>query len=129
VVKDLARCLSSDGAQISRRRLAALSIGDELKKDLLALIQSVHPCPFDRANVNEHILAAVARLDEAKSFLAVEPLYGSFRHNILSQIKRIRACLFDRALSRSLFKSSFGKIISPTLSARRGQIVPAQARQ
>jgi hypothetical protein len=34
--------------------------------------------------MHEDILAAVIRLDEAKAFLAVEPLYGSLRHETLS---------------------------------------------
>jgi hypothetical protein len=30
--------------------------------------------------VDEHVLAAVIRLDEAEALLVVEPLYGSLRH-------------------------------------------------
>jgi hypothetical protein len=33
--------------------------------------------------MDEHILSAVSRLNEAISLLAVEPLYGSLRHKIL----------------------------------------------
>src|SRR6516225_6875554 len=40
--------------------------------------------------------------------------------------RELHAC--STALSRSLFESSFGEIISPTQSARRGQVVSAEAR-
>jgi hypothetical protein len=33
---------------------------------------------FDRADVHEHILAAVIRLDEAEAFLVIQPLQGFF---------------------------------------------------
>jgi hypothetical protein len=37
--------------------------------------------------VDEHILAAVIRLDKAEAPLAVEPLYGSLRHvSLLSSV-------------------------------------------
>jgi hypothetical protein len=37
--------------------------------------------------VNEHVLTTVIRLDEAKTFLAVEPLYGSYRHETLLSVR------------------------------------------
>jgi hypothetical protein len=37
--------------------------------------------------VDEHVLAAVIRLDEAEALLAVEPLYGSSSHvSLLSSV-------------------------------------------
>ena len=70
----------SNGAQIIGRRLAGPSIRYDLIRDLLSLVETVHPGALDGADVHENILAAVIRLDEAKAFLAVEPLYGSLRH-------------------------------------------------
>jgi len=46
----------------------------------LSLIEPMHPCAFDSADVHEDILAAVIRLDESEALLAVEPLHGSLRH-------------------------------------------------
>jgi hypothetical protein len=46
----------------------------------LSLIEAAQPGAFDSADVYEHILAAVIRLDETETFLAVEPLYGSLSH-------------------------------------------------
>jgi len=37
---------------------------------------------FDRTDMQENILAAVVRLNEAETFLAVKPLHGSCRHGI-----------------------------------------------
>jgi hypothetical protein len=70
----------SDGAQIVCRGLASPSIGNDLERDLLSLIEAMHPSAFDGADMHEDIPAAVIRLDEAEAFLAIEPLYGSLRH-------------------------------------------------
>ena len=70
----------SDGAQIFRRGLAGLAIGNNIEGDFLPLIEATHPGALDRADMDEDILAAVIRLDEAKAFLAVEPLYRTLRH-------------------------------------------------
>jgi hypothetical protein len=73
----------SDGAQIVRRRLAGLSIGNNVERHLLSFVKAVHPGAFDRADVHEDVLATIMRLDEAEAFLAVEPLDGSLRHRTL----------------------------------------------
>ena len=77
------RC-RSDGAQIFRGGLACLSISNNVERDLLSLVEVLYPCALDGADVHENILAAVIGLDEAKTFLAAEPLYGSLRHETLS---------------------------------------------
>ena len=72
----------SNNAQISGRSLAGFTIGNEIEGDVLSLVEAIHSSPFDRADMDEHILAAVSRLNEAISLLAVEPLYSSLRHKI-----------------------------------------------
>jgi len=72
--------LPSNGFQIVGRRLPGPSVSNDLIDDLLALVETVHPGTLYGADMDEHILAAVIRLDEAKAFLAVEPLHGSLRH-------------------------------------------------
>ena len=71
------------GLQVIRRRFSGPSIGDNLVRDFLTFVEGVHSGALDGADVNEHILAAVIRLDEAKALLAVEPLYGSDRHEMI----------------------------------------------
>src|SRR5260370_20017516 len=61
------RCLS-DGAQIIRRGLASLSISNNVEGDLLSLVKPLHPCPFDRADVHEDILAAIIGWMKPKPF-------------------------------------------------------------
>ena len=87
----------SGGLQIICRGLSGPPIGDNLIRDLLSLAEAAHPGALDGADVHENILAAVIRLDEAKAFLVVEPLYGSLRHETLLS----GTCLASRALARS----------------------------
>ena len=68
----------------------------------MSLIEAVHSRTLDGADMHKHIFAAIAWLDEAK------------------------ALLDDRAFTR-LVQIEFGKIISPTLVGRRGQLVSAEA--
>jgi putative tryptophan/tyrosine transport system substrate-binding protein len=72
-----------NGAQIICRRLAGPSISNNFERDLLSLIEAVHSRAFDRADMDEDVLAAIVRLNEAKAFLAIEPLHGSLRHETL----------------------------------------------
>jgi hypothetical protein len=91
------RC-RSDGAQIFGRGLARLSISDNVVRDLLSLVEALHSGAFDRADMHEHILAAVIWLDEAKAFLAIEPFHGSLCH-----ISSLRCVCNEAARQRSRF--------------------------
>lgn len=65
---------SSSELQVPRRGLAAL--GEKVVADLLALHQRRHAGALHGRNVDEHVLAAIARLNEAKAFLRIEELHG-----------------------------------------------------
>jgi hypothetical protein len=72
-------------AQPVSRRLAGSSVCDDIEFELLPLVEGAQAGTLDRTDVNEHILAAVVRLNEAKAFLVVEPLYRARTHeNFLS---------------------------------------------
>src|SRR4051794_25305432 len=71
--------LWSGGLQITCSGLAAL--GHHVVADLLALHQCAQAGALDRADVHEHVLAAVARLDESKAFLSVEELHSTRGHH------------------------------------------------
>jgi len=64
--------------QIGRRLLAAL--GHDLISEALAFVESAHAGAFDRADMHEHVLRAVARRDESETFLGVEELDCTSRH-------------------------------------------------
>jgi hypothetical protein len=61
-------CCRSVSLQIFRRGLACLSISNNVESDLLSFVEGTHASAFDRADVHEHILTAVIRLDEAEAF-------------------------------------------------------------
>src|SRR5262245_44590279 len=67
------------GLQIARRLLAPP--GHDVLADLLAFHEAPHAAALHRADVHEHVLAAVARLDESKAFLGIEELHGTCGHH------------------------------------------------
>ena len=84
--------------------LASLAVGYDLVRDLLPLVEAVQPCPLDGADVNEHVISTVIRLDEAEALLAVEPLHGPCGHlRCLLSIGIHVAALFGAAGSLSGF--------------------------
>src|SRR5205814_8423625 len=78
------------GAQIIGRRLARAAIRHDLVGDLLAFTQRSKSGTLDGADMHEHIVAAVIRLDEAVALGCVKPLHGSHAHGIVpSQISTV----------------------------------------
>src|SRR5688572_6754104 len=61
-------------------RLAAL--GDELVADFLRFVEGRQTSAFDGADMHEHILRAVIRLDEAEALLGIEPFNFAGRHRV-----------------------------------------------
>src|SRR5471032_3523635 len=106
--------------EVHGRRPAAL--GGNLVGDFLALVQAVHSRALDGADMDEHILAAVGRLDESETLGGVEPLHGACGHYPVSSASgrehaQKRA---DGALAASICdkfwkceESSSGKVRTP----------------
>ena len=63
----------SGGAQIFSGRFAGPAVGDDVKADFLPLIEGAHAGAFNRADMNEDVIAAVGGLNEAEALLAVKP--------------------------------------------------------
>jgi hypothetical protein len=84
-----------DSSLVASRRLdradgnlAAAAVLLRIERDLLALHQPAHSGALQRGRVNEDVLAAVVRLNEAEAFLVVVELYGAGNHmDILSLIQ------------------------------------------
>lgn len=66
----------TNNLKIRCRNLAATI--DEVEFQLLAFCQAFKARTFDRADVYEHIFAAIFALDEAEALLAVKELYDAF---------------------------------------------------
>src|SRR6059058_490062 len=60
------------------RLRSLLALGD-VELDLLPFLQAAVATTSDRAEMHEHVLAALDR-DEAIAFVAVEPLHSALRH-------------------------------------------------
>ena len=69
--------------QIFRAALAPHLVGLDFEVDLLAFGEAGKARALDGADVYEHIVAAVVRLDKPEAFLAVEPLHSTCRHFLL----------------------------------------------
>src|SRR3989344_8686854 len=54
-----------------------------LELDILPFIQALVSIPFDGGKMNEYILAAVARVDEAVTLRVIEPLHNTGLHTYL----------------------------------------------
>ena len=75
-----AKNLSSDELEVFCAGLAAHLVGLGLERHLLSFGKAGQASALDCTDVNEHIIAAVVRLDETKALLAVKPLHDTSRH-------------------------------------------------
>jgi hypothetical protein len=68
--------------------LAGTAVFLGIEGDFLTFDQAAHSGALERGSVDEHVLAAIIRLNEAKAFLIVVELYGALIHGeILSLIE------------------------------------------
>ena len=67
--------------QVVCRHLAGLAVLDELEADLLAVIEATHTSALNSRDVDENVLAAVVRLNEAEALCGVKPFYCASGHN------------------------------------------------
>src|SRR3954449_4237682 len=114
---------SSGQRQVFRAYLAAHLVFLEFVRNLLAFSQPTKTGALDGADVNEHILAAIARLNESKALLTVEPLHCSGSHSLFSKARRLFVPHGDRADSiqsrRCLRKRPQGRVQKGKASIER----------
>src|SRR5215813_9037065 len=73
------RAADSEQLQIASRGLAPFLLN--LVADRLALVEGADAGTFHRADMDEHVLAPVIRLNETEALLRIEPLHFSRRHD------------------------------------------------
>ena len=71
----------SGSAELACGHLARLVVALEFEADLLTFYDLAHAGAFDGGNVDEHVLAAVVRLDEAEALGGIEPFNCASGHN------------------------------------------------
>ena len=104
--------------------LAGPRVGLSVEGDFLALLQSTDARALERGGVNENVLAAVVRLNEAETLVAVVELYCAPGHkNVLS----LTVCTWDQAhgfVASSRFVE-FGESLkrAPGSARRSGPVV------
>lgn len=87
MVADLeGREIKSDQLQLIGRLLAGPFVLGELVADLLTFVQIADTSAFYSADMDENILTAIVRLNEAKAFLRIKPFYGAGAHGDVSLI-------------------------------------------
>ena len=105
-------------AQILGCRFAGPAVCNDIKRNLLSLVEGAHAGAFDGADMNENVLASLVRLNEAKTLLAVEPLHSSRIHG------RSSSYVFGAALESAASKFEVWKrFVSQARNSRRGQVV------
>src|SRR5687768_9320895 len=103
-MRERLQCLSADKPAPTGRALCRLDVVDgdlagaavfrRVKGDLLAFDQAAHSGALQSSGMDEHVLAAVARLDEAEAFLIVVEFYGARVHGSI-----LRLCVSARELA------------------------------
>src|SRR5665809_12506 len=78
-----------DQRQVGGRFFPAME--RDLMLDLLSLLERAATGPFYCADVDEHVLAAIAGLDETEALLGIEPFDRSYSHAGL--LECVRACI------------------------------------
>jgi hypothetical protein len=74
------RSRSAEDFELPSRHFAGALVGHEFERDLLAFAEIVQAGLLNSADVNEGVLAAVIRLNEAVAFFVIEPLHSSVGH-------------------------------------------------
>lgn len=67
----------SGGVQVDSLRTLAHAVGLNVEGDFLAIDEGAQAGSLDRGDVDEHILGAVVRRDEAEAFGGIEEFYGA----------------------------------------------------
>src|SRR5262249_61526889 len=83
--------------------LAGAAVFAGLERDLLAFGEATHAGALERGRMDEHVLAAALRLDEAVALLVVVELHGSLDHGtVLRWLVHVSPgrCSADRARYR-----------------------------
>src|SRR6185437_8487974 len=78
---------------------------DELELNGLAFVQRTKACTLDCGDVNEHILPAFLRLNEAVAFRRIEPLNGALRHACSPEVLLTRLVWHSREQPQRSFGS------------------------
>jgi hypothetical protein len=73
------RRLASD-AEITSSRLARTLVSNDFEVNLLTFVETAQASLLDSADMNEHVLATIIRLDEAVALCRVEPFHSSRSH-------------------------------------------------
>jgi hypothetical protein len=109
--------------------LPALAVRDKLEGHFVALAQLVEAGTFDGADVNEGVLAAVIRRNEAEALFGIKPFYGSLRHGnpFLETLQTLASAAAD-GRNRNLehdycvaLRSNFGKKLHQYFAYRHSQ--------
>src|SRR5258708_38521541 len=75
----------SGGLDVADGDLAGAAVRLSVKGDFLTLVEGRDAGPLQSRGVDEHVLAAIVRLDEAETLLTIVELYGARVHgDILS---------------------------------------------
>src|SRR3954468_13524409 len=96
--------------------LAGAAVLGGVEGDLLALDEAAQARALQRGGVDEHVLGAVVRLDEAEAFLVVVEFHGARNHRgVLFAGGAGRRCLEESLNPRSAKPKRNGPIVRPNV--------------
>ena len=121
VVEALGTALYSGCGEVVGRGLAGALVSHQFEADALAFRKVMHPRALCSADVDEHVVAAVFRLNEAKTLGSVKPLNSAYFH--FSSLPRKRGRLAMSLASSQIIdvqKKTRLRVAAKTLSASQG---------
>jgi hypothetical protein len=89
---------SSGGGDVANRDLAGATVFLRVEGDLLAFAQPADASALERGRMDEHVLAAVIRLDEAEALLVVVEFHCASLHCISLSLVQIWFPHADRVM-------------------------------
>ena len=96
-------CARLGELKIARRGLTGTPVRLNLEGDLLAFDEAAQTGSFERADMDEHVLPAVIRLNEAIALLTIIPFYDTHIHGEVLSLAMHKAAAPDRARRSSNF--------------------------
>jgi hypothetical protein len=106
---------------IAHRSLAGAAVDLGIERDFLTLVEAANAGAFQSGRVDEHVLAAVIRLNKAETLLVVIELNSALHHFACSLSLTLMHLSPKRVMRSKLGWSMFGESLNVRPARREGE--------